>query len=100
MLWKCRTCAAVLTLMALLLASVPAEARGRGPLPKQHDIRESFLVWTWQWIRSLGEKSGACIDPNGICKQGGTGSPPSHRRRPPLRGEKEGACIDPNGMCK
>ena len=95
MLWKCRTCAAVLTLMALLLASVPAEARGRGPLPKQ-----SFLMWTWQWIGSLGEKSGACIDPNGMCKQDGTGSPPSHRRRPRPLGEKNGGCIDPNGMCK
>jgi len=99
MLWKCRTCAAVLTLMALFMASAPAaEARGRGPLPKQ--ARESFLAWTWQWIVSLGEKNGPCIDPDGMCKQDGTSNPPSHRRRPRPLGEKSGGCIDPNGMCK
>jgi hypothetical protein len=106
MLRKCRTCAAVLTLMGLLLASVPAaEAGARGPLSRRavgavNGIYESFLVWTWQWIGLLGEKNGACIDPDGRCKQGGLGSTPGHRRRPRPLGEKQGACIDPNGRCK
>jgi hypothetical protein len=97
MLRKCRTCAAVLTLMGLLMASVPAAGAGGGV---GREIRESFLMWTWQWIGSLGEKSGGCIDPNGMCKQGGATSPPSHRRRPRPLGEKQGGCIDPDGMCK
>jgi hypothetical protein len=86
---------AMLTLAGLLAVSGPAARASGGGLPKQtagvaQEIRapEAFFSWAWRWMRSLWEKNGLCIDPNGMCI---TGSTPSH--------PDAGACIDPDGRC-
>lgn len=94
---KGRKLTVVLTLLVgLLVLSGPAARAGEGGLPKQpagvaQEARapEAFFSWAWRWMRSLWEKNGACIDPNGKCAESGTGSTPSTSDR--------GACIDPDG---
>jgi len=96
---KGRKQTAVLTLVGLLVVSGPAARASGGALPKQtaevaredRDREALFFSWAWHWIRSLWEKNGACIDPNGGCIQGGTGSAPSQ--------VDHGPCIDPDGGC-
>jgi len=58
---------------------------------EDRDREALFFSWAWHWVRSLWEKNGMCIDPDGRCAEGGTGSAPSQPDR--------GACIDPNGGC-
>jgi hypothetical protein len=85
---------ALLILLGLLMMNVPAAtAGGGGPLPKQavgvtHEDGEAFFAWAWSWMRSLLEKNGPCIDPNGRCTPSGA----------PIQLEA-GPCIDPNGRC-
>jgi len=94
---KGRKQTAVLTLVGLLMVSAPAaRGGGGGGLPNQtaevvreDRDREVFFSRAWDWIRSLWEKNGMCIDPDGRCAQGGTVSPPSQI--------DHGPCIDPNG---
>jgi len=96
---KGRKLTAVLALLVgLLVLSGSAARAGGASLPKQpvagaQEARapEAFFSWAWRWMRSLWEKNGACIDPNGKCAESGTGSTPSTSDR--------GACIDPNGLC-
>lgn len=92
---KGRKQAAMLTLMGLLVLSGPAARASGGSLPKPtagvaQEVRapEAFFSWAWRWMRSLWEKGGACIDPDGRCAQS-TGSSPSDT--------DQGACIEPNG---
>jgi hypothetical protein len=87
---------AMLTLVGLLVVSGQAAQASGGGLPKQTAIvanedrdTEAFFSWAWRWMRSLWEKNGPCIDPNGMCIQGGTGSTPIH--------PDQGVCIEPNG---
>ncbi|HEX4962561.1 MAG TPA: hypothetical protein VF173_17125 [Thermoanaerobaculia bacterium] len=95
---------AVLTLVGLLGVSIPAAGAGRGALPKQTatvaNRPEAFFSWAWRWVRSIWEKNGACIDPdgreagphidpNGRCIQSGAGSTPSQ--------PDNGPHIDPDG---
>jgi len=85
---------ALLILLGLLMMNVPAAIAGAGgPLPKQtagvaHEDGEAFFSRAWSWMRSLWEKNGPCIDPNGGCTPGGALSQP-----------EAGPCIDPDGRC-
>jgi hypothetical protein len=85
---------ALLILLGFLMMNVPAAtAGGGGPLPKQavgvaHENGEAFFSWAWSWMRSLLEKNGPCIDPNGACAPSGA-----------LIQPKAGPCIDPDGRC-
>ena len=94
---KSRKQTAVLILVGLLVVTGPAARAGGGGLLKQmaqvareDRDREAFFSRAWRWVRSLWEENGLCIDPNGGCIQGGTGSAPTH--------PENGLCIDPNGM--
>lgn len=82
---KGRKHTAVLTLVGLLVVIGPAGGGGL-PMPTagvaQEDSHEAFFSWAWRWMRSLWEKNGPCVDPDGRC------------------GEKDGACIDPDGRCR
>ncbi|MFY9824436.1 MAG: hypothetical protein WAM82_23875 [Thermoanaerobaculia bacterium] len=93
---KGRKLLAVLTLVGLFVLSGPAARAGGGPPNRMvrtaQEVRapEAFFAWAWLWVRSLWEKNGPCIDPDGRCLQS-TGSTSSSTDR--------GACIDPNGQC-
>jgi len=80
-------------LVSLLVTSGPAARAGGGGLPKQPagvaQVRGPETVF-WRWMRSLWEKNGMCIDPNGRCAES-TGSTPSQ--------SDAGACIEPDGRC-
>jgi hypothetical protein len=84
-------------LVGLLLLSGPAARAGGGGLPIQpasvaQEVRApaAFFSWAWHWMRSLWEKNGACIDPDGRCTPSGTGSTPSKL--------DQGPCIEPDGV--
>lgn len=78
-------------LVGLLVLSGSAARAGGASLPKQpagvaQVVRDpaAFFSWAWRWMRSLWEKNGACIDPDGRCNS---------------LSQPNGACIDPNGSC-
>ncbi|HZF12819.1 MAG TPA: hypothetical protein VFE33_28865 [Thermoanaerobaculia bacterium] len=85
--------AAVLTVSALLVASVPALAAGThtGPRPAAVVEKgyEGLFPRAWQWLQALFADAGACIDPDGKC----TSAPA------PTVHTDAGGCIDPNGRC-
>jgi hypothetical protein len=93
---KGRKQTAMLTLVGLLVLGGPAARASGGGLSKHtagvaQEDRDpaAFFSWAWRWVRSLWEKNGACIDLDGRCAEGGTGSTPSDL--------DQGACIEPNG---
>jgi hypothetical protein len=87
---------ALIALLCVLLTTASATAAGRGGSPARRPQRvesrlhpgEILFSQAWRWMQSLWEKNGACIDPNGSCKESGAGAPSQL---------DEGACIDPNG---
>jgi hypothetical protein len=91
-------------LMGLLLLSGPAARAGGGGLPKQpagvaQKVPTAVFSWAWRWMRSLWEKNGACIDPDGRCitssqPDAGPHIDPDGRT---LSQPDAGPHIDPNG---
>ncbi|MFY9822721.1 MAG: hypothetical protein WAM82_15150, partial [Thermoanaerobaculia bacterium] len=73
-----------------------ARASGGGPPKQTASVAQekldpsAFFSLAWRWVRSLWEKNGMCIDPNGKCLQDGIGSSPSQL--------DQGPCIEPDGV--
>jgi hypothetical protein len=94
----CRALTVFTLLAALVLASLPAQARPvRHPATDRHAVAvsgENSLARIWSFLVNLwpqGTKEGMSIDPNGAPKPQGMTTAPSGGL------DDEGVTIDPNG---
>lgn len=99
----------IITLFALLVVSLPPEARAGG---MRHHSTQAAPVLTnpwaglWSFVLRLWGKNGCGIDPDGRClpsvappAENGCGLDPSGQCTPSASAPKNGCGLDPNGRC-
>lgn len=108
----------LLLLVAILITPWASAASLRQQSPRGEQAVESVPIFGqfWNLLRSVWEKEGCRLDPDGRCANAPAQNPPlqpkagcridpngrcvdSHVRKPPLQ-PKEGCRIDPDGRCR